>query len=232
MKKLTLILLSCLLLSLFAPCSYAADAPDEAIAFAENYLRRCARNKFLFEENDILQDTIATLTDEAKNALIQTVKENETEFREKHSRRIIPEALQGEFSSDTVYDNQPIEEIINTFPNFISNKISYFRNDNQKGYETGVASYGDVKIGYFLESSYSSGNNLVYLQFKEMVTYTYDSQFQETGQGADYKICLYQMNDRWIICNIVSLNDYFDEQYRFGDFNLEEKMQEADEYWE
>lgn len=163
MKKLTLVLLSCLLLSLFAPCSFAADAPDDAIAFAENYLRRCARNQFLFEDNDILQDTTATLTEEEKDALIQTVKENEAEFREEHVRKVRPGGVVDEFRThETIYDNRSIEEIINTFPDFISNKVSYWRHFRQKSYESDN-SYGEVSIGYNTISSYASENNLVYV---------------------------------------------------------------------
>lgn len=207
-RKLTAIIL--LLGIMISLPSFAFDYTEEKeiIDLAEKYLLACAENMYLYEDNDILTDTTAVLSKQEMDTLQNKLK---------------ADSVAAYSAYTTIEDTVRTDELVNSFPGYISEKVSFFRQfredrDIQRHDFNAEYKVTDVEVS----------DNIAHVSLYEGISFYYDDSDQETFAGTAYDVSLFKNGSQWIIFDVMS-NDSFDQTYRTGGFDYEAEIADANQ---
>ena len=180
-------------------------ASEEIIDLAEKYLLTCAKNMYLYEDNNILADTTAALSGQELEILQNRLESDNITA----------------YSAYTVEDAMSENEIVSSFPEYISDKVSFFRQFRE---DRNIQRH-DFNAEYEV-TDVEVSDNIAHVSLYEGISFYYDDSDQETFCGTIYDVSLFKNGSQWIIYDVMS-NDSFDQTYRTGGFDYEAEIAQA-----
>lgn len=215
LKFITLSLLLCLCLSenVFGTSGLATDKRSlkDAVSVAENFLRMCTNESYLYSNEDISSLTTADFSGIQMNYLIDSIAVSELE------------------SCSTIGDtNLSVDKVasriesIRSFPNYIENKVNYLKTVRQ----TYQFNRTNFRVEYEVINSEINNQNAM-INIYETIQFRYDFLDEDTFIGINHQIELYCDNNKWYVCNDTT-DDMFDDTIVSDSFNYAAAIREQE----